>query len=71
MALALGVDSLATLADRVRRVLKMAQPGSLADKIGILLRIGEFGALLPRVVRNAPCQIAMVDDQSIFERSPS
>lgn len=64
MALALGVDSLATLADRVRRVLKMAQPGSLADKIGILLRIGELGALLPRVIRNAPCQeVASLDDQ--------
>jgi 4-hydroxy-3-polyprenylbenzoate decarboxylase len=55
MSLALGVESLDRLGDKVRGVLKFAQPGNLGDKLGLLLRVGELGALLPRVVRNAAC----------------
>lgn len=65
MALALGVDSLADLTERVRSVLRFAQPSSLADKFAMLLRIGELGGLLPRAVRSAPCQEIVNDAEEV------
>jgi 4-hydroxy-3-polyprenylbenzoate decarboxylase len=65
MARALGVATLDELGDRVRKLLKLAQPApGLADKLGAVLRLGELASLLPRAVRSAPCQeVVMEGDQ--------
>lgn len=56
MARALGVDRLDSLSERVRKLVRLAQPGNMADKFGILFRLGELASLLPRAVRSASCQ---------------
>jgi 4-hydroxy-3-polyprenylbenzoate decarboxylase len=57
MARALGVERLDEIGDRVRNLLKLAQPPSgLSDKLGALLRLGELASLAPKIVRSAPCQ---------------
>lgn len=56
MARALGVARLDDLSERVRKLIKIAQPGNMADKLGMVLRLGEMASLLPRAVRTAPCQ---------------
>jgi len=55
MELALGVESLDDLGERVRDLLKIAQPKSLTDKLGLVMRLGELGSLQPRIVRDGPC----------------
>jgi len=69
MALALGVERLDELGDRVRNLLKLAQPPtSLSDKLGALLRLGELASLAPRIVRSAPCQEVVVEGDHVDVR---
>jgi 4-hydroxy-3-polyprenylbenzoate decarboxylase len=71
MARALGVARLNDLAKRVRGFLKLAQPGNVAEKFGMLLRLNEIAALLPRTVRHAPCQeIVFEGDDVDLRRLP-
>ena len=70
MARALGVERLDELGDRVRHLLKLAQPPTgLSDKLGALLRLGELASLAPRTVRSAPCQevVAEADQADVRE----
>jgi 4-hydroxy-3-polyprenylbenzoate decarboxylase len=69
MTLALGVDRLDDLGDRVRKLIKIAQPQSLADKFGILLRLSELASLLPRVVRSGACQEVVFDKDQVDLRA--
>ncbi len=69
MALALGLERLDELGDRIRNLLKLAQPPSgLSDKLGALLRLGELASLAPRVVRSAPCQEVVVEGGQVDVR---
>lgn len=65
MARALGVERLDDLGERVRGFLKVAQPGKLAEKLGMLLRLNEIAALLPRTVRSAPCQEIVYEGDAV------
>ncbi len=65
MELALGVASLDDLGERIRDLLKMTQPKSLSDKLGLVLRLNELGALQPKLVRDAPCQEVIVRDGEV------
>ena len=65
MARALGVERLDDLGERVRAFLKVAQPGKLAEKLGMLLRLNEIAALLPRTVRSAPCQEIVYEGDAV------
>lgn len=65
MARALGVERLDDLGERVRGFLKVAQPGKLAEKLGLLLRLNEIAALLPRTVRSAPCQEIVYEGDAV------
>jgi 4-hydroxy-3-polyprenylbenzoate decarboxylase len=69
MELALGVASLDDLGDRIRDVLKMTQPKSFGDKLGLVLRLGELGALQPRMVRDGPCQEVICNAAEVDLRS--
>ncbi|HEV2037725.1 MAG TPA: menaquinone biosynthesis decarboxylase, partial [Candidatus Eremiobacteraceae bacterium] len=66
MALALGVERLDDLGDRVRTLLELAQPPSgLAEKLGAVLRLGELANLMPRAVRSAPCQDVIFEGDDV------
>ncbi|MDQ6767684.1 MAG: menaquinone biosynthesis decarboxylase [Candidatus Eremiobacteraeota bacterium] len=66
MALALGVERLDDLGDRVRRLLELAQPPSgLAEKLGAVMRLGELANFMPRAVRSAPCQDAIFQGDDV------
>lgn len=69
MALALGVARLDDLGERVRGLLKLAQPGNMADKFGALLQLDRVAALLPRTVRSAPCQDVVVEGDAVDLRA--
>ena len=69
MARALGVERLGDLSDRVRDLLKLAQPPTgFSDKLGALLRLGELASLAPRIVRSAPCQEIVVESDQVDVR---
>jgi 4-hydroxy-3-polyprenylbenzoate decarboxylase len=55
MASALGVDGLDALGDKIRQLLKLAQPGAGGSKLGIF----------PKVVRNAPCQEIVLESGDV------
>ena len=57
MPLALGVESLDTIGDRIEELLKMQVPESLTDKIAMLPKLAELAKYPPRSIRGkAPCQ---------------
>lgn len=69
MARSLGVKKLDDLGDRVRGLLKLVQPGSMGDKLGMLLQLKDLAALLPRVVRTAPCQEVVAEGEEVDLRA--
>ena len=56
MNLALEVDSLEQVADRIRQYLDFKSPASLLEKIKMLPKLAEIGAFFPRTVRSGPCK---------------
>lgn len=69
MARALGLQRLDELGDRVRDLLKLAQPPSgLSDKLGALLKLGELASFAPRTVRSAPCQEIVAEGEQVDVR---
>jgi len=65
MARALGVSRLDDLTERVRGFVKLAQPGNLGEKFGMLMRLNEVAALFPRTVRTAPCQEVVTEGDAV------
>ena len=64
MELALGVDSLDALGDKVRSLLKLLQPAG-SSKLGMLLELNELAGILPKTVRNAPCQEVVLEGADV------
>ena len=64
MELALGVDSLDALGDKVRSLLKLLQPPG-GSKLGMLLELNELAGILPKTVRNAPCQEVVLEGADV------
>jgi 4-hydroxy-3-polyprenylbenzoate decarboxylase len=56
MLMALGVDSYDAVAERLTEILDFKSPQGLLEKVKLLPRLAEFGALFPKVQRTAPCQ---------------
>lgn len=57
MQLALEVDSLDQIGERINNLLKIQDlPGSLWDKLKFLPRLAEISSWAPKFVKNAPCQ---------------
>jgi 4-hydroxy-3-polyprenylbenzoate decarboxylase len=56
MNLALEVDSLDSLAQRVISFLDMEKPEGFMDKIRMLPRLKQMGDVFPKTVKNGPCQ---------------
>ena len=64
MELALGVDSLDALGDKIRDLLKLLQPGG-SSKLGMLFELNEIAGMLPKTVRTAPCQEVVLEGDAV------
>jgi 4-hydroxy-3-polyprenylbenzoate decarboxylase len=58
MKMALGVESLDDIADRIRELLNIKAPEGLLNKMKMLPMLAEFGSYFPRTVaaKDAPCK---------------
>ncbi len=58
MKLALGVDSLNDVADRIRELMNLRSPEGFLDKVRMLPMLAEMGKFFPKVVaaKDAPCK---------------
>ncbi len=56
MALALGVDSVDTIADEIAQLLKPEVPAGIVDKLKLLPLLWRILNIPPKIVSSAPCQ---------------
>jgi 4-hydroxy-3-polyprenylbenzoate decarboxylase len=56
MRMALGVDSLDEVADRIRQFMDMKSPQGFLDKIKMLPMLAEMGKFFPKTVATGPCK---------------
>lgn len=56
MAIALGVEDIEEIPQRIEKLLKQKPPETLLDKIKMLPQLFEFSKFFPKIVKNAPCQ---------------
>ncbi len=73
MRLALEVDSLDDIADRIETLLHPATPTSLLDKIKLLPTLAEVGSFFPKTIaaKNAPCkEVILTGDQIDLNKLP-
>jgi 4-hydroxy-3-polyprenylbenzoate decarboxylase len=56
MNLALEVDSLEEVAERVHSYLEMKSPQGMLEKVKMLPKLAEIGSFFPKVVRSGDCQ---------------
>ena len=56
MNLALGVDSLQEIADRIEDLLDLKAPSGTIDKLRMLPKLTELASLVPKIVRKGACQ---------------
>ncbi len=64
MCLALSVDSLDAIGDRIAQLLKPNVPSGILEKLHSLTKLKEFADAIPTVVRSGPCQ-------EVVEKNPS
>ena len=65
MCMALGVDSLDELSERVAQVLEMAPPEGMMDKIRALGKLKSLADSRPKVVSSGVCQQIVLDPPSL------
>lgn len=56
MELALGVENIDDIAERISGFLEMQRPESLLDKVKLLPKLGELAGIFPRPVKSGPCK---------------
>jgi len=56
MQMALGVDSLEAIADRLRLLTEVKSPQGLLDKIKMLPMLADLGKFFPKTVSSGPCK---------------
>jgi 4-hydroxy-3-polyprenylbenzoate decarboxylase len=56
MCLALGVDSLDQVAERIRGFMDVKSPQGLLDKVKMLPMLADMGAIFPKTVSTGPCK---------------
>lgn len=56
MQMALGVESLDEIAERIRQLLNMKSPEGFLEKLKMLPMLADMGKFFPRVVNDGPCQ---------------
>jgi 4-hydroxy-3-polyprenylbenzoate decarboxylase len=59
MEMALGVDDIEEIAQRIAGYLEMQKPEGLIDKLKMLPKLAEMGAMFPKTVSTGPCKEAI------------
>lgn len=68
MNLALEVESLQEVADRIAGFIDFKTPEGIVDKLKMLPKLGELGAFFPKTVKSGPCQeVIKKDNFSLFD----
>jgi 4-hydroxy-3-polyprenylbenzoate decarboxylase len=68
MNLALEVDSLDEIAERISVFLEMQSPQGILEKVKMLPKLAEIGSFFPKIVRSGDCQQAVHTDRlSLFD----
>jgi 4-hydroxy-3-polyprenylbenzoate decarboxylase len=70
MRLALGVDSLNEVADRIRELMNLRSPEGFLDKVRMLPMLAEMGKFFPKLVsaKDAPCkQVILRENFSVLD----
>jgi 4-hydroxy-3-polyprenylbenzoate decarboxylase len=68
MKLALGVDSMDEIADRIRGFLDVKSPQGFLDKVKMLPMLAEMGKFFPRTVDTGPCkEVIQRDNFSLLD----
>ncbi|MCZ6489212.1 MAG: UbiD family decarboxylase, partial [Acidobacteria bacterium] len=68
MELALGVESLDEISDRIREHLNTKPPEGLLDKLKMLPRMAEIGAFFPKHVKDGPArEVVQEENFSLLE----
>ncbi|MFQ5895640.1 MAG: menaquinone biosynthesis decarboxylase [Nitrospinota bacterium] len=67
MNMALGVEDVESLADRVAELLEIKPPEGFIDKVRLLPRLARLGSYFPETVRSGPCQeVVEVEGASLY-----
>jgi 4-hydroxy-3-polyprenylbenzoate decarboxylase len=68
MNMALGVDSLDDIAERIRALMDVKSPQGLIDKLKMLPMLAEMGAVFPKTVGSGPCkEVIRKQDLNVLE----
>ena len=68
MQMALGVDSLDEIAERIRELLNMKSPEGFLQKLKMLPMLAEMGKFFPKVVPTGPCkEVIQKDNFSLLD----
>lgn len=68
MNLALGVEDLEEVANRVKSFLDIQTPQGLLDKVKMLPKLAELGSFFPKTVKSGPCkEVVRKDNFSLSE----
>ena len=68
MEIALGVDSVESVAERIAEMIQMKTPQGLMGKLKMLPKLAELGSFFPKEVRSGPCQeVVETDGFSLYD----
>ncbi len=67
MQIALGVDDIEDIAQRIAGFLEMQKPEGLLDKLKLLPKLAEMNAAFPKMVSSGPCKEVIRRDFSLDE----
>jgi 4-hydroxy-3-polyprenylbenzoate decarboxylase len=67
MCLALGVDSLDQVAKEIDELMTPKMPAGIIDAVKMLPMMGRLSDLMPKTVKNAPCQEVVREDGTLDE----
>jgi 4-hydroxy-3-polyprenylbenzoate decarboxylase len=70
MRMALGVDSLDDVADRIRQFMDVKSPQGFLDKIKMLPMLAEMGKFFPKTVATGPCKDVIRKDNFDLKHLP-
>jgi 4-hydroxy-3-polyprenylbenzoate decarboxylase len=70
MNLALEVESLDQVADRIQSFLDMQSPQGLLEKVKMLPKLAEIGSFFPKVVRSGDCQEVVLKENFSLANFP-
>jgi 4-hydroxy-3-polyprenylbenzoate decarboxylase len=70
ICLALEVDDLQQVADRIQSYLAFQSPQGILDKLKMLPKLAELGAFFPKTVKSGPCKEVIQKDGFSLEEFP-